>query len=85
MPKEAMDLYGSLIAKMNELTQKAVSSSLEADLVGDLVMEALTAVNPRARYNLGQSARMQMLARRLMPDRIWDRLVLSSLNKASPQ
>jgi len=81
MPKEGMDLYGSLIAKMTQLTEKAVATSLDPDQVSDLVMEALSSPTPRSRYNLGQSSRVQVLARRLLPDRIWDKLLLSNINK----
>ena len=84
MPQAAMDLYGDLISKMTLLTQKAVETSLDPSEVSDLVMEALTNPNPRSRYNLGQSARVQTLARRLLPDAIWDKLLLSNLKKVKP-
>lgn len=84
MPQSAMDLYGGLIARMTCLTQQAVETSLEPSEVSDLVMEALTTPNPRSRYNLGKSARAQVLARRLLPDRIWDSLLLANIRKVKP-
>jgi NAD(P)-dependent dehydrogenase (short-subunit alcohol dehydrogenase family) len=83
MPESAMDLYGELIDRMTVLTQKAVDTSLDPSEVSDLVMEALNSPNPRSRYNLGKSARVQILARRLLPDRIWDALLLNNIKQVN--
>ncbi len=54
---------------------------MTAEEVAAVIHEALTAEQPRARYLVGGEARLQMLLRRLLPDRLWDPLLTSSLAK----
>lgn len=49
--------------------------------VAEVIYEALTVEQPRARYLIGKEARLQMLFRRLLPDRLWDPLLMNSLAK----
>jgi NAD(P)-dependent dehydrogenase (short-subunit alcohol dehydrogenase family) len=44
-------------------------------VVADTIVRAVTARRPRTRYVVGQGARPFLLARALLPDRAYDRLV----------
>ncbi len=43
-----------------------------ADLVGSVILRALTARRPRSRYFAGRDAKIVSIVRRLLPDRAWD-------------
>lgn len=74
-------LYGHQIKQISKAAQQAEDTGVLAEDVAEVVHEALTAPSPRARYGLGQSAIVQMTARRLLPDWIWDKLLLRGLDK----
>jgi len=45
---------------------------LAADDVADVILKAITARHPRARYKVGSQARLAPVARRILGDRGWD-------------
>jgi NAD(P)-dependent dehydrogenase (short-subunit alcohol dehydrogenase family) len=53
---------------------KGVSSP---DVVGRVIARAATARRPRTRYAVGRGARAVVLARWLLPDRVYDRLLMT--------
>ena len=48
--------------------------------MAEVVARALTSRRPRARYVVGRDARMAILGRRLLPDRVYDRLLWLRMN-----
>jgi hypothetical protein len=62
--------------------RRAESKGVVAAEVAAVIHEALTAERPRARYLVGGEAKLQMLLRRLLPDRLWDPLLMGTLAKA---
>ncbi len=62
-------------------SRRAESKGVAAQEVAQVIYEALTVEQPRARYLIGKEARLQMLFRRLLPDRMWDPLLMNSLSK----
>jgi NAD(P)-dependent dehydrogenase (short-subunit alcohol dehydrogenase family) len=54
--------------------------TVDADTVARAVVGAVEAKNPKPRYIVGASGRASLLARRLLTDRMWDRLLMKSLS-----
>jgi short-subunit dehydrogenase len=72
--------YADFNRKVAELTEGAYKGPMAKlgagpDAVAKAIERALTARRPRARYPVTASARLMMGQRRLMPDRLWDRVM----------
>jgi len=55
------------------------------DVIAGVIQHALTAKNPKTRYLVGLDARLQSIAKRVLPDQLLDRVVASQMglsNKA---
>jgi NAD(P)-dependent dehydrogenase (short-subunit alcohol dehydrogenase family) len=72
LPPEAEALYGKVIPKLRALTERTARMGIPPSKVADVVLEALTAKRPRARYLVGNDARAQAVLGR-MPDRVRDK------------
>ena len=70
-------LIKSLIESAKESYETGMGSS--ASVITDQVMRAITARRPRTRYVAGAMARPLMYMRRLLPDRMFDRVLMSQL------
>ena len=68
-------LYGEKVARMGKVLQKVGARGVPPEKVAEAVARALTAKRPRTRYLVGADARVTLLMRRLVPDRIRDRIV----------
>ncbi|GFR51449.1 hypothetical protein Agub_g13743 [Astrephomene gubernaculifera] len=80
--EEAMRPYREMCEEIIGLSRAAEENGISADKVAEIVAEALTAANPKSRYLIGNGgAEWEMTARRLLPDWIWDKLLLSKLVK----
>ncbi|HEV3498481.1 MAG TPA: SDR family NAD(P)-dependent oxidoreductase [Actinomycetes bacterium] len=67
----------SLIASTRNVYDRGPLARLAGspDDVADVVLEAVTAERPKARYPVTASARVLLGLRRLLPDRAWDRFL----------
>ncbi|MGI8608865.1 MAG: SDR family oxidoreductase [Candidatus Dormibacteria bacterium] len=72
LPPEAQQLYGKFIPKLRALTEKTAKMGIPPSRVADVVLRALTAKRPRARYLVGTDAKAQAVLGR-MPDRVRDK------------
>jgi NADP-dependent 3-hydroxy acid dehydrogenase YdfG len=54
------------------------------DAVAKVIEKALTARNPRPRYSVTPSAKLAMAQRRIVTDRMWDRLMSSQFRRPGP-
>lgn len=68
-------LYGDKVSRMSEVLEKIGARGVPPEKVAEAIGHALTAKRPKTRYLVGADARMTLLMRRLVPDRIRDRLV----------
>ncbi|HEY8740159.1 MAG TPA: SDR family oxidoreductase [Candidatus Dormibacteraeota bacterium] len=71
MPPEAQKYYGDIIPKLKTLTERTAKMGIPPSRVADVVLQALTAKRPRARYLVGMDAKAQAALGRL-PDRVRD-------------
>jgi NADP-dependent 3-hydroxy acid dehydrogenase YdfG len=70
------DVTGAM-AQMRLLT-------VEADTVARAVVRAIEAKNPKPRYVVGASGKFSVLARLLLSDRMWDRVMMRGLKTSVP-
>jgi len=73
---EAQAITGAAVFKRTY--GPAMSSGPE--IVGKAIVKAATARRPKTRYPVGKGARMIIRSRRMLPDRIFDRIVLSTFS-----
>jgi hypothetical protein len=58
---------------------------LTADEVAKVILKAVTARRPKARYKVGPQARLAPVARRIMGDRGWDAFMRRMVPFPAPQ
>src|SRR5215210_526505 len=76
VPPEAERLYGGQIAAVRKNTKRiATDSGIEPREVAEVIGTALTASRPRARYLVGNDAKVRAVMARVLPDRVMDRLI----------
>ena len=73
--------YGTLIKAMERATENSYERGLGSPpgVITDLVMRAIQARRPKTRYVAGALARPLMTARRVLPDRWFDRLLMRQM------
>jgi NAD(P)-dependent dehydrogenase (short-subunit alcohol dehydrogenase family) len=74
VPPELAEQYGHVAAAMDKTLQDTASRGVPPELVAETIERALTARRPRARYLVGRDARAMLIAKRLLPDLVFDRL-----------
>jgi NAD(P)-dependent dehydrogenase (short-subunit alcohol dehydrogenase family) len=81
LPAEGQELYGGMIAKMQELAAETAARGIPPEEVAKDVAHALTASKPKTRYLVGRDAKMRARVSGLVSDRTFDRLVARTLEK----
>lgn len=80
MPPEAEERYGELVrAVRGEAEKIATDRGLPPSAVAEVIGEALTARRPRTRYPVGRDAKGRAIVARVLPDRLFDRLIARAL------
>ena len=79
IPPELAAQYGHVPAAMDKTLQQTASRGVPAEQVAEAVERALTSPRPRARYVIGRDARAMLIARRLLPDHVFDRVAKRAL------
>jgi NAD(P)-dependent dehydrogenase (short-subunit alcohol dehydrogenase family) len=76
------DPYGEFKRRYAETTRrltKTPGTMVDADTVARAVIRAVQAKNPKPRYIVGASGKASVLARLLLSDRMWDRVMTKGL------
>lgn len=79
VPRELQKEYGHVPAAMDKTLQETAKRGVPADQVAQTIERALTARRMKSRYVVGRDARAMMIARRLLPDHVFDRVVRRAL------
>ncbi len=82
MGPEMNELYGERLDSFAALGRKTGASGLAPEVVYKAIEHALTAPKPKARYVIGRDAKIQAVARTLLPDRAFDRVVEREIDNA---
>jgi NAD(P)-dependent dehydrogenase (short-subunit alcohol dehydrogenase family) len=79
MGERGRELYGKQIAAAREAARETAANGIAPERVAEVVGRALTARRPRTRYLVGTDAKIAARARRLLPDRVFDRVLARQL------
>jgi NAD(P)-dependent dehydrogenase (short-subunit alcohol dehydrogenase family) len=79
MPPEAMAIYGDGIRGARKRADQNARDALPAQAAADVVEQALTADKPKTRYVVGRPAKIMIRLKRMLPDRVFDRLVARAM------
>jgi NAD(P)-dependent dehydrogenase (short-subunit alcohol dehydrogenase family) len=79
VPAELTDQYGHVPAAMNKVLRDTEQRGIPPEQVAETIERALTARRMKARYLLGRDAKAMLLAKRLLPDHVFDRLARRAL------
>lgn len=80
VPAQVDEFYGRQLDAIRRRARRGMRG-LPPEKVADAVSHALTARRPRTRYLVGRDARIRVLLRTILPDRIRDRLIAAALKK----
>jgi len=76
------DPYGDFKIRYSETTRRLATAkglTVSADTVARVVVRVVKARNPKPRYVVGASGKASVLARALLSDRMWDRVMTTSM------
>jgi NAD(P)-dependent dehydrogenase (short-subunit alcohol dehydrogenase family) len=79
IPPESTALYKEQIDAMRKAAKEIGDAGIPPDEVAKVVEHALSAKKPKTRYVVGRDARIQAIAKKIVPDRQMDRIVSSRL------
>jgi NAD(P)-dependent dehydrogenase (short-subunit alcohol dehydrogenase family) len=79
VPAELTEQYGHVPAAMNKVLQDTERRGIPPEQVAETIERALTARRMKARYLIGRDAKAMLLARRLLPDHVFDRVARRAL------
>jgi len=80
LPPRGRELYGRALERLQKMARERGERGLPPERVAAVVLRALTARRPRARYVVGADARAQIALLGLLPDRLGDRVVARMLD-----
>jgi NAD(P)-dependent dehydrogenase (short-subunit alcohol dehydrogenase family) len=79
VPAELADQYGHVRAAMRKVIKSTERRGIPPEQVARAIEQALTARRMKARYLIGRDARAMLLAKRLLPDHVFDRVAKRAL------
>lgn len=79
VPPELQKEYGRVPAAMDKVLQDTAKRGVPAEQVAQTVERALTSRRMKSRYVVGRDARAMIIARRLLPDHVFDRVAKRAL------
>jgi NAD(P)-dependent dehydrogenase (short-subunit alcohol dehydrogenase family) len=74
IPPELQAYYGKVPAAMGKVLESTAQRGVAPELVAQAIETALTARRMKARYVVGRDAQAMLLAKRLLPDHLFDAL-----------
>ncbi len=79
IPPELKDAYGDVPAAMGKALEDTARRGVPPEQVAATIERALSAPRMKARYVVGRDARAMLIARRLLPDHVFDRVARRAL------
>lgn len=79
VPAELTDQYGHVPAAMNKVLEDTARRGIPPEQVAETIERALNARRMKARYLIGRDAKAMLLAKRLLPDHVFDRVARRAL------
>ena len=75
MDPEVLSLYAGGLDALEAVAAEQAASGVPPERVSDAVLHALTASKPKTRYVIGTEAKIGVQLRRVLPDRLFDRII----------
>ena len=79
VPAELTEQYGHVPAAMDKVLHDTERRGIPPERVAATIEQALTARRMKARYLIGRDAKAMLLAKRLLPDHVFDRVAKRAL------
>jgi NAD(P)-dependent dehydrogenase (short-subunit alcohol dehydrogenase family) len=79
IPPELKDAYGKIPAAMDKVLADTARRGVPPEEVAATIERALTSSRMKARYVVGRDAKAMLIARRLLPDLVFDRVARRAL------
>jgi NAD(P)-dependent dehydrogenase (short-subunit alcohol dehydrogenase family) len=79
IPPELEDAYGKIPAAMDKVLADTARRGVPPEQVAATIERALTSSRMKARYVVGRDAKAMLIARRLLPDLVFDRVARRAL------
>lgn len=80
-PPEARELYGAVIDRILQESEKNRTEGVPPQEVAEAVAHALTASRPKTRYLVGRDAKMRGPVAKVLPDRVMDAAISRALGQ----
>lgn len=71
--------YKTSIDKFAKFLKNSTKNNSEPSVIANLILEGITAKRPKFRYVGGYNAKMAVAARKLLSDRMFDKMILSQM------
>jgi NAD(P)-dependent dehydrogenase (short-subunit alcohol dehydrogenase family) len=81
MDPELLELYARELDLVEAASRKSAARGIPPEKVAEAVVHALTASRPRTRYLVGPDAKVQGAIGRVLPDRVYDRLIAREMRR----
>ncbi|GAB3517563.1 oxidoreductase [Emticicia fontis] len=72
-------VYGSLTRGVNQMYQTVQKDAAEPVVIAKLIREGIEARNPKTRYTGAAGAKMMLFMRKILSDKLFDRLIMSQM------
>jgi NAD(P)-dependent dehydrogenase (short-subunit alcohol dehydrogenase family) len=79
VPAELTDQYGHVPAVMSKVLEDIERRGIPPERLAEMIEQALTARRMKARYLIGRDAKAMLLAKRLLPDHLFDQVARRAL------
>jgi NAD(P)-dependent dehydrogenase (short-subunit alcohol dehydrogenase family) len=79
MPPEGESVYGKALDATRAAAADVGRNGLPPEAVAKVVEHALTARKPRTRYLVGRDAKMRAVLAKVLPDRVFDRMIARAM------
>lgn len=79
IPSELQAQYGNVPAAMGKALEDTARRGVSPELVAHTIERALTARRMKSRYVIGRDARAMLIAKRLLPDHVFDMVIRRAL------
>jgi NAD(P)-dependent dehydrogenase (short-subunit alcohol dehydrogenase family) len=79
IPPQLQGVYGNIPAAMDKVLEDTARRGVPPEQVAETIERALTSPRMKARYVVGRDAKAMLIARRVLPDLVFDRVARRAL------
>jgi len=72
-------VYKETIDKLSDFMKKAVAKNSEPSVISELILKSIETAKPKFRYVGGYMAKQAVIARKLLSDRLFDKMIMGQM------